>query len=360
MFTSHSGRIRGAFAVLAFAALLTGCSGAAPAGTPSGAPVAAPTPTPTPTPAAAPTTRVPATCEQLVPSDVVAGAFRLDVEPVTVTPSRAPSSYADDRAGVLTCRWSSGPLDQPAVLYGWVTVVPDATRSDVDAELAGSMFGGGTPVDGLPDTVESCSGYGYQWCGFVSYPGRYAVIGGVWDYGTPTFESQSKVIVDLASASVPAVRALPSPAPLWQPQGATLKGATDCEGMLSADQIHTATGLTGLHVSKSDGGENSFSTLRTNTRVGSYWCAWGADQQAGISASVLPGGAGYATSTRPSDAVDVPGLGDSAYRTSGTQTTLDVIADGGWVQVAGYGDEVTDDALVALARQELANVGYLG
>ncbi|GIT81113.1 hypothetical protein LLS1_27820 [Leifsonia sp. LS1] len=219
------------------------------------------------------------------------------------------------------------------------------------------MFGGSLPVAGLSETVESCSESGYQWCGFVSYPGDYAVIGGVWDYGDPTYESQSKTIAALATSSVPVVRALAAPAPLWQPRGASLSGAADCDAMLTGDQIQSATGLTGIHVVKADGGENALSTLRTNARVGSYSCTWIADQDGSVSASVLPGGATYATSTRPADAVDVSGLGDSAFRSG---DTLDVIAAGGWVQVTFTGAAVNPDVLLQLAKHELANVGYPG
>ncbi|WP_025155467.1 hypothetical protein [Leifsonia aquatica] len=348
-----------AVAALGGLVLLSGCSAPAPAGTPTRTAVAA-SPTASPAVAAAPTVRVPTTCDRLVPADVVAGAFRTAVQPVTVEAPRVPAGYADDRAGVLTCVWSSVPADRIAsekALYGWVTVVPDATRADVDAQLAGSMFGGSVPVAGVLDTVESCSASGYQWCGFVSYPGNYAVIGGVWDYGDPTYESQSKTIAALATASVPVVRALAAPAPLWQPPGAGLSGAGDCDAMLTHDQIQSASGLTGLHVVKADDGEYAFSTLGTNSRVDSYSCTWSADQQAGIGASVLPGGAGYALSTRPADAVDVSGLGDSAFRSG---DTLDVIAAGGWVQVAYTGSAANPDVLVALAKQELANVGYRG
>ncbi|MFF2052692.1 hypothetical protein ACFVU2_13910 [Leifsonia sp. NPDC058194] len=346
-------------AALGALGFLSGCSAPAPASTPTRSPVATST-TATPVAEAAPTVRVPATCDQLVPADAVTGAFRIAVQPVEFEASRVPAAYADARAGVLTCAWSSVPADRIAsdrALYGWVTVVPGATRADVDVELGGSMFGGSVPVAGLSETVESCSESGYQWCGFVSYPGNYAVIGGVWDYGDPTYESQSKTIAALATSSVPVVRALAAPAPLWQPQGVTLKGAADCDAMLTGDQIQNATGLTGVHVVKSDDGENALSTLRTNARVGSYSCTWTADQQAGIGASVLPGGAGYAMSSRPADAVDVSGLGDSAFRSG---NTLDVIAAGGWVQVTFTGASADPDVLVQLAKHELANVGYPG
>ncbi|MFJ3489168.1 hypothetical protein [Leifsonia aquatica] len=329
------------------------------AGTPTTA-VATPSPSPTPTRASAPSSRVPADCDTLVPATVVADAFRVDVESATVATPRSPASYADERAGVLTCRWASGPVDQAAAdrtVYAWVTVVPGATRDDLENELAGSMMTEHQPLSVASDSYSSCSPSFFQWCGFVSYAPSYSVIGGVWDYGDATFESQSTAIDALASASIPAVRALPSPQPLWQPQGATLRGASDCDGILTADQIASATGWSGSHVFRADDGENASSSLRENARVGSYYCAWSSDDSHGLSASVLPGGATYATASRPAEAVDVQGVGDSAYRTA---DTIDVIASGAWVQVSVSADVATEDILVALAKQELANVGYAG
>lgn len=353
-----NGRIAGILvAAAAVALLVSGCAQAAPAAVKS--PATAPI-TPTPTRASAPSSRVPTDCGTLVPAAVVAAAFRVHVESATVAIQRSPASYTDERAGVLTCWWSDGPVEQAAAdrtVYAWVTVVPGATREDVDNQLAGSMFGEHEPLSDASDSYSSCLPASFQWCGFVSYAPSYSIIGGIWDYGDATFESQSTAIDALASASIPAVRALPSPQPLWQPQGATLRGASDCDGILTADQIASATGWSGSHVFRADDGENASSSLRENARVGSYYCAWSSDDSHGLSASVLPGGATYATASRPADAVDVQGVGDFAYRTA---DTIDVIASGAWAQVSVSADVATEDILVALAKQELANVGYAG
>lgn len=355
-----NGRIAGAVvAAAAVALLVSGCAQAAPGAAKSPA-TATITPTPTTTRASAPSSRVPTDCEALVPAAVVATAFRVHVESAKVAIQRSPASYADERAGVLTCWWSDGPVEQAAsdrAVYAWVTVVPGATRPDVDDQLAGSMFGEHEPLPDAPDSYSSCLADDFQWCGFVSYAPRYSIIGGIWDYGDATFESQSTAINALAAASIPAVRALPSPQPLWQPQGATLRGASECDGMLTADQIAAATGWSGGRVFRADAGEHAQSSLRENSRVGSYYCDWNTDDSHVVSASVLPGGATYATASRPDDAIDVQGVGDSAFRTA---DTIDVIASGGWVQVSVSADAATEDRLVALAKQELANVGYSG
>ena len=53
----------------------------------------------------------------------------------------------------------------------------------------------------------------------------------------------------------------------------------------------------------------------------------------------------------------MPGIGDAAFRSG---DTLDVIADGAWLQVRVSGGDASQEQRLALARQELANVGYAG
>lgn len=298
----------------------------------------------------------------------MASAFRVQVTEAPVEAPRTPSSYADQRAGVLTCRWSSPDMeDGRRGIDAVVTVVPDATRQDVQDMLAGgTIFGGAATPSIAPDTYASCDSTYFQTCVFAADAEHYAVTGAVWDFFGGTHESQSKAMTALATAAVPVVQSLAAPVPLWQPEGASLRGASDCGGLLAVDRIAGIAGLTGVHVSRSDGGEYASSSLHTNARVGSYYCTWTADQDAQVVASVLPGGASFARSTRPADAVDVAGLGESAYRTTGTygtsrtSRTVDVIAAGAWIQVQLAGEGMTDDMLVALARQEIATLGYTG
>jgi hypothetical protein len=345
---------------VSIAVALAGCAGPAPGETaaPSSSPRSSATATATPR-AEAPTSRVPATCDELVPAGDVAAAFRLPVSPYTAPVPRSPAAYADARAGVLTCAWASAERfsETTPTLYGWVTVVPQATREAVDAMLAGGMFGEHAAMPVAPDSYSSCGPDQFQWCGFIGYGEQYSVIGGVWDYGDGTYDTQSAVIQSLAADVIPAARALPAPAPLWQPVGPTLTGAQDCDGLLTNAQAAEAAGLSDAHPVKSDDGENALSTLGINHQVGSYSCFWaGGSGSDSVSAAVLPGGASFATATRPADAVDVPGLGEAAFRSG---DDLDVIADGGWVQVGGSAG-ISAEALEALARQVLANVGYEG
>lgn len=348
--------------IAALVALLSGCASSAPAATTAHSARPSATPTPTASPPTAPGPRVPTTCAGLVPESVVDRAFRVAVEPTTVTPSRNPAAYADERAGVLTCRWANGPIGggaEPAgLVFGWVVVVPDVPRAAFDRTLAGGMFSEHETSSIAADTYTTCGPVTVQWCGFLSYSERYSVYGGVWDYGSPTLESQQNTIARLASASIPAVRALaPAPA-LWQPDGPGIRGATGCDQLLTVDQLASATGWSGVLEYRSDDGEDAQSTLEVNGQIGSYSCAWLADEQTSqAGASVLPGGAAFAIATRPADAVDVPGLGEAAFQTG---TTIDVIADGAWLQLTATGPGITDEVRVALARQELANVGYAG
>ena len=343
---------------LAVVAGLTGCAGAVPAVTSPSA-SSSPTPSATPTHAAAPTLRVPTTCDDLVPPAALQSSLRLAVHSVDLTPSRTPAGYADKRAGVLTCRWESAErFGSTATVSVWITVVPDATAEAVEDDRAGS-FGGGTAqrIDGVAESFQACEPGFFQFCGFEALSGHYGISGGIWDYGTPTFASQSGALRELIARTIPTVGALAAATPLWQPSGATLRGATDCDGMLTIPQIVAATGWPGAHASKSDGGENALSTLEVNAQVGSYWCAITADDNSdSLFISVLPGGASFATSTRPADATAVSDVGDSGYRTA---DTLDVVAAGGWIQVANSG-KLDDGQVAALAKQLLVNVGYTG
>lgn len=350
-------RAGGIAALTVVAALLAGCSAPAPAETASSSHSASPTPTPTAAPA--PTARVPLTCDQLVPPAVVAAAFRAPVTPVTTETSLNPASYADERAGALRCTWGEGDPAQSAAekqLYGWVTVVPGVTREGFEDFRTGIDVGGfDEPLGTEPDTYSMCPQNAYQLCGFFALTPDYAVQAGIWDYGAATHETQSAWVEAVSAAALPAVRALHAPVPLWQPAGPTLRGAQDCDGLITEADIGSVIGQEVSPV-RADGGENALSTLGINRVVHSYWCAWSTKDSSGVSAAVLPGGAVYALKTRPPGAVDVTGVGDSAYRSG---TTLDVIASGGWVQVQG-GGAITEEQVTAIAKQVLVNVGYTG
>jgi hypothetical protein len=155
------------------------------------------------------------------------------------------------------------------------------------------------------------------------------------------------------------VAALGRPAPLWAPTP-TLKGAHDCDGLATADQLTSLGGLPAPGIVKSDDGEYSVSLFDIDRQVGGYWCSWNSDDpsvKGGISVAVLPGGAEYAAKARPADSSDVPAIGESAYVSP--DGTLNVVAAGGWVQVAGS-EGSSADQYVALAKQVLVNVGYTG
>jgi hypothetical protein len=298
---------------------------------------------------------VPATCDRLVPPGVLASGFRTGIVAQALTPSRTPAAYADERAGALSCRWESterGPGTTQPAINAWVTVVPGATSTAIEHERAGAR-GPGTPLSGGTEGFQFCTPQMFQLCGFFARVGEYGIAGGVWDYGEATYESQSSALRALESVSIPTVAGLTAPAAFWQPGSATLRGASDCNGLLTVGQISAATGWQDVYAFKSDGGENALSTLEANGLVGSYYCAFSAGSGQSVAVSVLPGGASYARATRPGDAVDVAGIGASAYR-SGDE--LDIVAESGWVQVRLAGVSAPDEQLVALARQVLTNV----
>ncbi|MEV8214583.1 hypothetical protein [Leifsonia sp. NPDC077715] len=347
-------RVSGVVGLVALVALLAGCAAPSPASTTAPPRTPSATPTPTATAADAPTVRVPLTCDQLVPPGVVSAAFRAPVHSVPVDPARNPASYADKRVGSLKCIWAEGDPAESAAkqqVYGWVSVVPGVTRQGFENFRSGIDVGGmDRPLGSEPDTYSTCEPASFQFCGFFALTGDYALSAGTWDYGTGTYDTQSAWVAAVSGAALPAVRALPSPAPLWQPAGRTLSGADNCDDLIPEGDLAAILGVEAQPI-KSDDGENALSTLEINHVVHSYWCAWSTGD-AGAHAAVLPGGAVYAEKTRPADAVDVTGLGDSAYRTG---SELDMIAQGGWVQVR-VDPAFSDDQLFAIAKRVLADV----
>lgn len=337
----------------ALALILTGCAHSVPGARPT-AHTASPTPTPTPVITTQPV-RVPTTCDQLVPAGVLA---RIGTGLVPEEASHTPylSSWMNERVGALTCSWSNGAGDSSADLLRFVvTVGPEVTREGFEGFLNGEQGAGIHYPAGGPDTytlrVQD------RPVGFFFLTPHYGVAANLVAGLGGHFPSDADAIALNQVSGV--VSALAAPGPLWTPSP-TLTGATGCDGLATADQLGSLGGLPSARVVKSDAGEYSLSVFDIDRQVGGYWCAWVSDEAsdtASISVSVLPGGAEYAKKVRPAGSVDVPGVGASAYRSPDGE--LNVIADGGWVQVHGY-DGVTPEQQTALAKQVLLNVGYSG
>jgi hypothetical protein len=349
-----NGRIAGSLVGAAVLALvLSGCVQAAPAvPAPTRPAVATASPTPTPVVTVQPL-RVPATCDQLMPAAALAqiGSGLATVERERTT---SVTSWMDTRVGSLECSWSNGATGADGLRLV-VAVAPDVTREGFDGFLDGEQGAGIHHPAVAPDAYTLR--IDDKPIGFMFLTQHYGASGHLAAGANVRLpaDSDSTMLAQIHGV----VSALGAPGPLWKPTP-TLRGATECEGLATAAQLGDLSGLPAAREIKGDRGEYSASLYDTDRQVGGYWCTWGADDQTVtgmVTVGVLPGGASYAAEARPAGSVDVPGLGQSAYRQP--DGTLDVTADGGWVQVRVDGG-ITADQQSALADQVLVNVGYGG
>jgi hypothetical protein len=233
----------------------------------------------------------------------------------------------------------------------YLTVGPDVTRESFDAFLHGESGGDAKPSTVGPDTY--LMDQGATASGFVFLTEHYGVKAFVYNPAAVTLAPTA--VQNLLQQVYGGVSTLPAPAPLWRPTP-DLRGTKGCDGLAMADQLKTTAGLQDAREVKSDGGEYSTSLFDIDRQVGGFWCSWTSDttSDAYASAAILPGGASFAQQARVAGSRDIAGLGDSAFISP--KGRLDVVADGGWVQVSAPG--ATDDQLVALARVVLQNNGY--
>ncbi|MBF4574136.1 hypothetical protein ITJ64_16610 [Herbiconiux sp. VKM Ac-1786] len=364
MTTKSMRRMRGAgvaAATAALALLLAGCAGTTPAATTTtpapgtgstGAASASPTPTGTPTAASAPTVRVPATCDELQP--VPAGFTPVETQPT----GDSPADYAAARAGVLQCAYSDA-----ANVTLTFSVTPDVSAEDYSATADGVDFGPlpAAPAIG-PDAREECPlSSRADLCQFIDLENGYGITATAYsgDQGT----ALPADVVDGFAAAVPqlaaAVTALGAPEPLWHPSGADLPGAVGCENLISDARLNEILGTTKASAFKTDDGEYARFPFRVSKQVGSEWCLWGSETDAGAGASVLPGGASYLPAAMAASerydwqpAPEYPGEAYIATQEGSPQSTVDLAIDDAWVQVSG-----PVEVLPALVDEVLGNVG---
>ncbi|NQX28487.1 hypothetical protein HQQ81_14160 [Microbacteriaceae bacterium VKM Ac-2854] len=297
-----------------------------------------PTPTPTSTPVApaepenppAPTVRVPSTCDAVLP---VAVAAELAGPTATSVPlSRAgfsPDSYAIERVGGLICRFESAPEENKNVV---LTIVPLA---DPSAARVGSDTA--DPEPAISSTARSyCSG-GVR-CWLLDHVGSYGVQLFGWNLDDAQRESARAVMASIVAATA----AFAAPAPLWEPTGATIRGALDCAGFTDDAAMSAAVGTTMVGGPPENEGNADF--WRSASSVGSGSCQWISTDPSGDSpfvyASVLPGGASY-FDTEASElswfaAPDYPG--DAYVSEDGRHAS--VLVDNGWLYVGAPADRL--------------------
>jgi hypothetical protein len=345
-------RFAGSLVVVgAVALLVSGCAQAAP-GAPESTRAATVTASPTPEPVVTvQPLRVPTTCDQLMPAAALAqigpGLAATEWEHTA-----SLTSWMNDRVGALQCSWSNGATGADTLEVS-VWVAPEVTREDFEGILNGEQGGGQHQSSVGPDAYTlRISGNPIGFMFLTQHYGALGVLSAGADAQLPS-DSDATMLAQVHGV----VSALGTPGPLWTPVP-SLHGASDCEGLATVAQLSDFGGLTAANVVKADGGEYSVSLYNVDRQVGGYWCYWSSEDQHiddAVSVAVLPGGADYAADVRPAGSVDVAGVGQSAYR--GPDGTLNVIADGGWVQVRVYGG-ITSDQQTALAKQVLLNVGY--
>ncbi len=199
-----------------------------------------------PAPQTAPV-RVPVSCDTVLGQSTAEGLVGGAVESIAIAgPPNNPLRFADARAGALTCRWESEEkrtdrLQPQAALV----VVPDVSSDDYDATALGEIFGGYPTVPGFSErSRENCrvGNTGFPLCSMVEFVDGYGVKLAV----IPTSPSVTEETMAAARATfriaVDAVAGAGDPGPLWQPEGANLAGATECDGLISAARLGEIVG----------------------------------------------------------------------------------------------------------------------
>jgi hypothetical protein len=346
-------------AAVAVVLALAGCAGAAPAEPPTTS--ASPTPAPTATQAAAPTVRVATTCDALASQAQLdqAGGTHLPASTAAVTPN--PPGYGNQRMGVLTCVWATSDPNTGAGPAVQISVVPDATRAGFEAYRTGeAVASSDTPSSVGPDAYTYCAGEPVVLCGFHALLPHYGIVGTVFGGGSSLGDGARSAIDAMLAQTYGVVSGLAAPATVWQPPAPALQGASDCDAIVTSEQLTAATGVGPAHAAKSDDGEYSTSLFNVAHQVGAFWCGWVEDDGGtSFTIGVLPGGATYLEHLRGSDAEEQPGVGDAAFWAP--DGDLNVVADSGWLQVRAVPGEgktaPTHDQLAALAKQIIANLG---
>ncbi|MCU1477855.1 MAG: hypothetical protein JWQ64_2548 [Subtercola sp.] len=332
---------------------------------PPASPSAAPT---APSNPPAPVIRLPATCDQLATASDAEAIIGASLQPAVSLEQANPASYSDRRVGALECSWntdgsSSYTPNQPAFGY---SIVPGVTPDAYALYLNGESWTGAQAEPGIDENTHSrCDTFEPNQCAYIDYVDGYGIDFSLQS-GTALTDEQKRETRALFVSVVKKVMAFGDPSPLWQPDGATLAGASSCDDFITTDQLAADLAVPKVDEFKSDGGEYSSSEFQTPTQVNAFWCSW-SDTVPGSSAeafaSVLPGGASYFATFM---AYDQHIAGDQQYdwqRSSqfpgeayvssfGGESWVSILINGGWIEVRAS----TPGALAKIAQTVLANV----
>ena len=295
-------------------------------------PEALPMPTPTPTETVAaptlPTSRVPATCDELFTSNVVDGGTASPVADPVLT-----------QAGYLGCIYDGMIGEKSASLFVVISVDPPAdTVQNVYGRTGDLSF-------------SDCAD-GFSVCEALFFSGPYAVGVSVYDSVAdraeiaPSFESFVAEIAERVSS-------WPPPEPAWQPPVDALSWSFDCEGAVVAQQDVVRDVVPfpfgDAFRAGSDAGYYNFWALDA---TGSTQCVW-SDNGASMSVEILPGGAWMYEAGIPlvGEPYPLDGALAAALETQNGSFQLEAYIDGSFVQVRidPPADSGVDGAVVARA-----------
>ncbi|QWT22758.1 hypothetical protein KPL76_08030 [Subtercola sp. PAMC28395] len=354
-------------ALAASVTLISACSSVASVPTPSQA-SPAPTPTTPATPLASltPTVRVPLGCDQVLSqadAEAATGMPMTASPPITFT---NPTIYVDQRVGSLECGWQT-PTNGPGTPASSVTllIMPGVTREAFLGEAAGEGWSRATPAPTLGDDVrrgcdpQSADSSG---CHYIAFTGEYGITLAVSVAADSPAAAEATASGDaLFTGLLTTVAAAPASAPLWQPQGPSLRGARSCDDIISTDTLAAVTESPPLEIYKQEAGEYANSNFNAAAQTSAYFCSWTSQSIAGGAwVSVIPGGASYFEDSKRA----YPGLtweltggypGEAYLTTTDGATTVNMLVDNGWIKIVLSDDKAP--LLPALAAQVYANVG---
>ncbi|MFB2580441.1 hypothetical protein ACEXQD_04255 [Herbiconiux sp. P15] len=333
---------------------------------PSSSPPPTPAPAPEPEAAIAPV-RVPLECDSLLPESTAEGLAGVDL--VAVAPSGPdPLSFADARAGALSCGWFAPGSTEGAVAPGSavLTIVPDVSPEDYEDTSRGIDLGPYPPIPGYSaDSREACTvGASFPFCSLIERIGDYGVQLSMTPGSQVITEADVAAMRDRFAVVAEAVSGAGADAPLWQPEGSNLVGVSRCDGLITAEQLGTIVGDPTVDQYRSAEGEFRIATFRSNAQVGGFACGW-MGEGAGIWASVLPGGSGYFAGSAPlQGGVWNPVTADAASAYPGEAYVSDagdeasVLVDNAWFLVRVPAEMAGD--LPAIMGAVVANVTAAG
>jgi len=244
-------------------------------------PEALPTPTPAPTETVAaptlPTSRVPATCDELFTSDLVSGGSAVtEADPVS------------RQAGYLLCTYEG-------------TIGAAAARLSIDIAVdppSGALTGAIEVYEGLPGVTIGVAGEesylscfdDYSYCAAEFVSGSYAA-GLVVNQGAAGDEASLSIQSFLRELAA-RVASWPSPEPAWQAPVESLRWSGDCEGEVreAQDVVRSAVPFPLQNAESGLGPDATSAYYWSRDATGYTLCEWFGDLST-VSVQILPGGA---------------------------------------------------------------------